>query len=214
MSNKSNPSEVDAQPVMYRDEPAYCASVQYYQMAVYRFFLNRPIGEPSKYTDMFTTLYNASEDDQIVMHINCVGGQVNTGVQLINAMKNTRAHVVTVLEGEAHSMASMIFLSGREFIVNDNCNMLIHNFGGGIEGKGNEMHRQLEAVIKWYNTLSRDIYIPFLSEDEFNSVIRGEDMWLQSPAIRKRLDRMIKHKNASAKVTSRPKPRSAHIDEQ
>jgi ATP-dependent protease ClpP protease subunit len=70
--------------------------------------------------------------------------------------------------------------------------MMIHNFKGGLQGKGQELVAQLDATVKWFAAVSKKIYVPFLSEDEFERIIRGEDLWMQSPEIRKRLDKMMK----------------------
>ena len=110
-------------------------------------------------------------------------------------MLSTQAHVTVAIEANCHSLGTLIFLAADEFIVHDNCLMMIHNFSGGTFGKGNEQHSQLEAQIKWFSTLAKKLYVPFLSEDEFDRILRGEDIWLQSDDIRKRLEKMVKAKS-------------------
>lgn len=167
------------------------------------YYFSEDFVEPKLYTDVLHRLVTANSSDTVFLHVNTSGGRVDTGVQLINAMKNSEAKVVTILEGCAQSLGTLIFLSGDEMIVNDNCVMMFHNFNGGIVGKGNEMAAELEATIKWINTISRKIYVPFLTEDEFSRITKGEDLWMHSPEIRKRLDRMIK---LAVEESSLPKP--------
>jgi ATP-dependent protease ClpP protease subunit len=107
-------------------------------------------------------------------------------------MNNSQARIVTVLDGMAYSLGTLIFLSGNEMVVNDNCMIMFHNFKGGLGGKGNELTSQLEATVKWFATLAKKIYIPFMSEEELARVLRGEDLWMQSSEIRRRLDKAIK----------------------
>jgi ATP-dependent protease ClpP protease subunit len=159
----------------------------------------------------------ATSADTIFVHLNTPGGQLDTGVQLINAMQNSPAKVVTILESLAYSLGTLIFLAGDEMIVNDHCLIMFHNFKGGVIGKGNELTSQLEATIKWFSALAKKIYIPFLTEDEFARITRGEDLWMQSAEIRKRLDRMIKVGNEEivAKLASKkvkPAPASEASD--
>jgi ATP-dependent protease ClpP protease subunit len=156
------------------------------------FYLSEEIAEPDAYADMIHRINVASPADVIFIHLNTPGGNLATGIQIINAMQNSQAKVVTVLESMAYSLGTLIFLAGDEMVVNDHCMMMFHNFKGGILGKGQELVAQLEATVKWFAALSRKIYVPFLTEDEFDRIIRGEDLWMQSPEIRKRLDRMIK----------------------
>lgn len=173
------------------------------------FYLSKEIIAPEHYTDMIHRINIATANDIIFIHLNTPGGQLDTGIQLINAMQNTPAKVVTVLESTAYSLGTLIFLAGDEMVVNDNCMMMFHNFKGGILGKGNELVSQLDATVKWFTSMSRKIYIPFLTEDEFERVLRGEDFWMQSSEIRKRLERMTKEAMATQeKKTRTRKPKA------
>jgi ATP-dependent protease ClpP protease subunit len=171
----------------------------------YHFYLNEEIGEPQLYTDMIHKISAAGPNDTVIIHLNSSGGDLSTGIQIISAMQNTQAKVITVLEGMAFSLATLIFLAGKELIINDHCLFMIHNFSGGIVGKGHEMASQLEATSKWFLTLAKKIYIPFLTEDELHRIIKGEDLWMHSPEIRKRLDRMIKAEHEELKPTKKLK---------
>lgn len=156
------------------------------------FYISKPIGAPDEYTEMIHRMTVSGPQDVIFIHLNTPGGQLNTGVALINAMQNSQAKIVTVLEGEAYSLGSLIFLAGDEMVVNENCLMMVHNFNGGLIGKGNEMVSELEASIKWFAVLAKDIYVPFLSEEELARIVRGEDFWMQTAEIRSRLENMVK----------------------
>lgn len=162
-----------------------------YQVQHVHFYLSEDVGAPEEYTDMVHRINTATENDTVFIHLNTPGGRLDTGVQLINAMQNSEAHIVTILESEAFSLGTLIFLAGDELVVNDHCMIMIHNFKGGVVGKGHEQLSQLEATIKWFSELAREIYIPFLTEDEFERVLKGEDLYMHSAEIRERIDRMI-----------------------
>lgn len=151
------------------------------------YYLSSEIGEPTEYVEMIHRIAVAAETDVIYIHLNTTGGQLDTGVQIINAMQTTEAHVVTILEGNAHSLGTMIFLAGDEMWVHENCMMMFHNFSGGVIGKGNELVRELEATVKWFNALVKTLYVPFLTEEELERILRGEDLWMMTPEIRERL---------------------------
>lgn len=157
------------------------------------FYISKTIGEAEGFTDMVHRIAAAGANDVIFIHLNTPGGHLDTGVQLINAMRNSQAKIVTVLEATAYSLGTLIFLSGDEMVVNEHCMMMFHNFNGGLIGKGNELVSELEATVKWFAALAADIYIPFLTRDEFERIVRGEDMWMQSPEIKIRLERAVKH---------------------
>lgn len=156
------------------------------------FYLSEDVGAPDEYTDMIHKINSAGEQDTVFIHLNTPGGRLDTGVQIINAMQNSDARVVTILEAEAFSLGTLIFLAGDELVVNDHCVIMFHNFKGGVVGKGHEQLAQLEATVKWFTELAREIYIPFLSEDEFERIVKGEDLYMHSAEIRERIDNMIK----------------------
>lgn len=173
-------------------KPAFHAYEITYSAQHTHFYLSTDIGEPHEYTDMVHRILIAGPNDTIFIHLNTPGGHLDTGVQIVNAMQNSQAKIITVLESMAFSLGTLIFLAGDEMIVNDHCMLMFHNFRGGIQGKGNELSSQLDATKKWFSVFAKKIYVPFLSEDEFEQILRGEDLWMHSPEIRKRLDKMIK----------------------
>lgn len=178
-------------PLIEMKRKPYRQYEQIYTAQHIHFYISEQIGEPADYTDMIHRIMTAGESDTVFIHLNTPGGQLETGIQIINAMQNTMAKVITVLESTAYSMGSLIFLAGDEMIVNDNCMMMFHNFNGGFVGKGNELTSELEATVMWYQTLARNLYVPFLTDDELSRISRGEDMWMQSVEIRERLKNMM-----------------------
>ncbi len=156
----------------------------------HHFYLTQALGAPEEYIDMIHQLKTCGVNDIVYIYLNTPGGYVTTGIQIINAMRNCPAKVVTVLESEAHSMGTFIFLAGDEFVVHDNCRMMFHNFSSGMYGKGNELGQQLESTLKWFEDLANDYYIPFLSQEEVSRIMRGEDLWIGSVEIRNRLIKM------------------------
>ena len=185
MSQNTKPEKVE-------DDKPYQHYEQLVQRRIQHYYLSSGIEEPEKYVDMIHRIQVAGPDEIIYIHLNTLGGQLDTGAQIINAMQSTQAHVTVAIEANCHSLGTLIFLAADEFIVHDNCLMMIHNFSGGTFGKGNEQQSQLEAQIKWFNTLAKKLYVPFLNEDELDRIVRGEDIWLQSDEIRSRLERMVK----------------------
>ena len=170
-----------------------------YTIQTVHFYISEEIVEPELYTEMIHRINIANPGDIIHIHLNTPGGRLDTGVQIVNAMQNSQAKVITILEGMAYSLGTLIFLAGDEMVVNDHCMMMFHNFKGGILGKGQELVAQLDATVKWFAAMAKRIYVPFLTEQEFERMIRGEDLWMHSPEIRKRLDRMIKQIQSNTK---------------
>lgn len=163
-----------------------------YTTKVQHFYLSSTIEDPIKYVGMIHKLHVAEPSEIIIIHLNTPGGNLDSGVQICNAIKASAAHVICSLEGCAYSLGSLIFLAADECQVHDNAIMMIHNYSGGVGGKGNEQAQQLKAELKWFKKLAEDYYLPFVTEKELTDILRGSDLWLQADQIRKRLKRMKK----------------------
>lgn len=154
-------------------------------------YISRHIGPPNEYVDLISRIRNAHPDDIIYLHLNTPGGYLDTGIQIINAMKDCRGRVICVLDGTVCSMGSLIFLAAEEYIIHDHCRLMFHNYSGGTYGKGNEQIAQLESTGKWFNKMFVDLCTPFLSEEECAGVIEGKDIWLDSDEVRERMEKTI-----------------------
>lgn len=163
-------------------------------------FLSSIITDPINYAEALHRIHSATENDVVYIHLNCRGGNLETGIQFINAMKSTAAHVITILDSVAYSLGTLIFLSGDELRVHENCMMMFHNYSSGLWGKGNEMTSEIEALNKWFNKVMKKIAIPFLTESEVAEVLEGKDLWMDSDEIRKRLNRMARDENIERTV--------------
>ena len=172
------------------------------------YYLCGDIVEAQYYTELFYTLRTASDTDLIYLHINSSGGDFNTGLQIINNICSSSAKVITTLEARAFSMAALIFLSGDELIVHDNCQLMFHTYSGGFFGKGNEQQAEVAAVGKWFEKVISRICSPFLSDSEIKHILRGSDVWMDSDEIRRRLLRMLRASQKAAPTLSRRKKSS------
>jgi len=153
------------------------------------YYISGELQEPQYYTELYYALRSATETDLIYLHLNSPGGDFNTGLQIINNIAASEAHVVTILEARAYSMAALIFLSGDELYVHDNCQLMFHTYSGIFAGKGHEQQAEVTAVSKWFEKVMSRICTPFLSDAEVNLIIKGSDFWMDSDEIRHRLQR-------------------------
>jgi ATP-dependent Clp protease protease subunit len=159
---------------------------------IYHYYISGYIEDPTQYTEMINRIHTAMESDTIYMHLNTVGGDMSTGIQLMNAMTSTPAHVIASIEGEVSSMGTMIFLSAKEFMVHENSLLMFHNYTGGVWGKGHEQVAALESATKWTEEFMHRIYIPFMTSEEVDRLIKGEDIYMHPPEIIYRLNTMLK----------------------
>jgi ATP-dependent protease ClpP protease subunit len=177
------------------------------------FYLSKIIGDPDQYTDMIHKIRVAAPSDIVYIHLNTGGGRLDTGIQLINAMKDSAARIIAVLDSKAYSLGTLIFLAADEFIVHDNCMFMIHNYSSVTGGKGNEQKSELLATEAWFKKLAKKYYFPFLSHDEIDKVLNGHDIWMDSDEIKKRLKNMVKLQEEAMADADAPKvPRRRRAD--
>lgn len=141
-------------------------------------YLTDTITYPSEYNKTCYVLDNAVHGDIVTMHINNGGGHIDSAFQIINSMKNSKAHIIGKLSGTVASASTVIALHCHAFDVADYTAFMIHNYSGGVMGKGHEIKAQQDFVDKELNSAFRTIYSGFLTEKEMAQVINGRDIWI------------------------------------
>lgn len=157
---------------------------------IFHFYLFGTIEhDMNKYFPLIHTLNTATENDEINIYINSPGGSLYMALQICNTMHKTRANVITHLDAEAHSAASMIFLSGREYVINPNGLMLIHTYTGGMYGKAHELNDQMTFNYRTHMKMLEDYYGKILTEEELEKVKAGGDFWIDSDELIERISK-------------------------
>lgn len=170
--------------------PFYC---QQETASQYRFYISTEIGEPERYHQMCQILRSVGERDTVFIHLNSPGGQLDSTVQIISAMKESKGDVITIADGVVASAATLLFLAGDGFIVNPHSLFMIHTFSGGAQGKGHEMEAQILSDVRWFNNVAVDFYEEFLTKSEIRRLLKGEDFWFTAEEVTKRIQRRVLH---------------------
>lgn len=173
------------------------------------YYISGGIQQSQYYTELFYTLRTATENDLIYLHLNTSGGDFDTGLQIINNMLASNAHVITVLEARAYSMGAFIFLAGDELVVHDNCQLLFHMYSGSFAGKGNEQQAEVLALSTWFEKFMARTCQPFLSPNEIKGILKGADLWMDSDEIRHRMARI---RRAQVKLATPHKPKNGDVE--
>lgn len=176
------------QPLLF---PPDKKSLKYYKQVIpvniHHFYIVDEINEVDPYLELINTLKTAEAHDSVYIYINSPGGNLHTAIQVISAIKQSQATVITSLDALCCSAATLIFLSGHKFMVNPNCTFMIHNYSNFTGGKGNELALQVKHQEEHFKTLAQDIYGGFLTAEEITSVLNGKDIWLGSKDVVARL---------------------------
>lgn len=83
---------------------------------------------------------------EVTVHINSFGGEVAEGIAIYNALKASPAHVTTVCEGFACSIASVIFMAGDERVMRPASLLMVHNPWMTATGNSAELRRAADDL--------------------------------------------------------------------
>lgn len=157
-------------------------------VTIHHFYITGEISdEVDRYVDMLNIIKTAEPHDKVFIYLNTPGGDLNTTIQIISAITKSPAEITTVIEGEVCSAGTFIFLSGDNYIVNDNCSFMIHNYSHGTFGKGGEVVKRVKFSEKYFNDLAHSFYTDFLTEKEIQEVCEDKDFWMGSKELIERL---------------------------
>src|SRR5210317_1243519 len=154
---------------------------------VHHFYISSVIEGAEKYTDWFHIMRQAGPTDIIYLHLNSEGGDAFTAIQMMRAMSESQAKIITSAEGLVASAATMLFLMGDQCEVSDHTMFMFHTFSSFSYGKGSEMLAQVKTEAAWGEKLVRTVYQDFFTEDEITSLIDGKDYWFDGDEVLKRL---------------------------
>ncbi len=155
--------------------------------SVMDFYLLGSIGEASEYIEWFHKIRNARPTDIINIHINCPGGNLFTTVQFLQVLSECKAHINMNVTGACMSAATLIFLQGDDFVINEHSAFLFHNYSGGMIGKGGEMYSNVIHDRKWSEKLFRSQYEDFLTVEEISNLVDDKDIWMDANTVVERL---------------------------
>ena len=166
----------------------------------FTFYLSGEVCEPEEYAEWFDTIRNAGPNDEVVIHINSMGGNLDTAVQFIRVLNETEAHVTTSVEGSCMSAATMIFLQGQTMQITPFSLFMFHNYSGGAFGKGGEMYDNIMFERQWSKEFLHEIYRDFLTNQEIDSMLENKDIWMGHKEVEDRCRKLMEKRVAEMKA--------------
>ena len=164
-------------------------------------YLTDVIEAPAVYNELCYKLDTASEAEKFYIYINTPGGVLDAAVMLVNSIKNTKAATIAKLSGTVASAGTIITLACQEVEIAPHTAFMVHNYSGGLIGKGHELKAHQEFVDANLNRSFVDFYGGFLTPSEIRQVIDGKDLWMGTEEVQRRL---IKRAENSLETEDKP----------
>lgn len=158
-------------------------------------FITGSIDEPSHYNELCYLLHSSNKDDKFILHINTPGGIIDSAFMVADAIKHSKGHVKGRLSGTVASAGTIIAMQCHELEVADHLSFMIHNYSGGMAGKGHEMKARQRFTDIHLNNAFKTFYKGFLSSEEMDSVIDGTDLWMGSEEVVERWQQRLQSLN-------------------
>ena len=163
--------------------------------------LDENIREPKYYRAVIEEINNLGEHDTCTFRLNNTGGRLDGLISLLNAVDNTKADVLAVIEGDCHSAASIFALNCPNVFVSPYASMMVHHVSYGAAGKDSDVVGQVLHNTAYCKQLFINTYKYFLTDKEIEDVINGKEIWMHAPEIESRL----KRKAAALAKSNKPK---------
>ena len=167
---------------------------------VIRIFLQKEIDSIEHHMDQIEAIRDAQEGDLVEVYcISNQGGYIDTIVPLCNALATTPAHTVCYVEGHNSSAGTFPAMIAQEVHVGAYASFMLHCAQGG-GGYGTLVNNAESARFfeKQYSQLLEDVYYGFISPEEAKALHEGRELYLDSEAIRERLQRRMELLEAEA----------------
>lgn len=161
-----------------------------------RVYLNSDIHEPAEYNELCYKLSSASSAETFFIYLNTPGGMLDAAIMIVNALASSQATTVAVLSGTVASAGTIIALSCDEVLANQHLSFMIHNYSGGLVGKGHEMRAHQQFNDRELTSTFKTFYKGFLTETEIQEVIDGQDYWLNADEVTERWARKTENVGA------------------
>nr|DAY19725.1 MAG TPA: Putative ATP dependent Clp protease [Caudoviricetes sp.] len=135
-------------------------------------------GEDTGVSEVINRLKRLEPTQNIVLHVNSVGGEVSAGVTLYNRLRALPNKKSVIIEGLAASIASIISMAGDEIHMALGSEMMIHNPSSFAWGEADDFEKAAESLRKTKENLI-DIYEARtgLTREEIATMM-DEETWL------------------------------------
>jgi ATP-dependent protease ClpP protease subunit len=153
----------------------------------YRIFIDDFMESGPGLHDMYNQLLQAQENDVLELRINSHGGVISELQQFHSIIKNMFfGRTITILDPKGYSCGALIFCMGDTRVVHEYSEIMFHDYSAGFSGKGGELESQVKHNSKFLRTFMKDIIKDFLTDEEFDKMVIGQDFWFDTEEMCKR----------------------------
>lgn len=159
-------------------------------------YLDEEIKDPTYYRQALQVIRAGQRGDLVRIHISSPGGNLNSALMFKNAIEESEADVLAIIQAEAYSAAGLIALSCPMIEVKKHATMMCHSAAFGAGGIVQNVRDHVDFTGKHAEAVMDEVYENFLNSEELEDIRRGREIWLDYIQISERLDTMFEARNA------------------
>lgn len=129
------------------------------------------IGPSYMYEEDIYKIKNAGPNDIIHMEIMSEGGELFTALDILAAMQQTQAKIITENCGLAASAASMLLFSGDEIIINPLSVTMVHSATYGTIGMQENIYQEVQFNKAYLEDVFKSIYSGLFTDEEIKDIV-------------------------------------------
>jgi len=134
------------------------------------------INSPAQFSQIVTVLNNMREEDELVINLCSLGGNLSAISSLLHGINKTEGTVHICATGSNASAATLLLLAGDSFELSEDFEALFHNGSLGYGGNFNEVKVQAPFSLQHMEKIFRNHYQFFLSDYEIEEMLKGVDI--------------------------------------
>ena len=158
------------------------------------YFLSETIENKSDYHDFLRAVNATSQYDEIHIHINNYGGDLDAAIQMYHSLVRSGAKIVIYIEVACMSAATVVMMTADEIEFCPWSSIMIHAYSGGDIGKYQEIQSASQFHREWFSNFMNDVYGDFLTKKELAQVLGGKDLWLNADDAMNRFKKIFRKK--------------------
>lgn len=160
----------------------------------FNIYITDVITGPEDYINVFDILINAREDEIIRFILSTPGGRLDTINKIRGLADLTKAKTIAVI-GDVASAGTILALSFDDIVVMPNIEFFVHNYSGGVGGKGHELYAHAAFLQKEMPKIFKDFYAGFLTAEEIDLIIAGQDLYLNAEEVEERWANVLTYRD-------------------
>lgn len=146
----------------------------------HRATINADFQEVYQFAEIVEVLDNAEDGDVVQLKLSTNGGTLHSIIPMINAMKNTMAHVHIHVESDTSSAGTILMVLADSCYVNEYVTCMLHTANYSFGGHSGNMDAHVSHATKSIEKLVRDCYTGFLTEQEILRLLDGKEFYFNA----------------------------------